>query len=346
MKKDIVWLDYSRFIGIFLVVFCHSFPTIAQWNDSKLAEAIWDYIYLFHMPLFFIISGYLYKQGESNGLKRLWHHLVIPYILYQLLYLPVQLIHFKQEITDVDLWIKFFVGLLAGDGYDTPISYHICLPCWFIICIIQLHLFFLYIPIKKITSIIICVFSILFLVIRKYYALDFFFCVDCTIMALPYFLLGHYLGKNGFVESINGRKTNLFIAFISGIIVYFILKYNGAAQMNVLSYGDNVFLNYLAGIIGSLMIFMIAKVLADLWHEKERIKTISRNTLFIIFFHWLLLTFWGIILSKAIIMLDVSVSFVFIICASFLITLVILWISKKMIDYGGKRIPLLFGKSR
>ena len=128
MKKDIVWLDYSRFIGIFLVVFCHSFPTIPGWIEVRPVKAIWDYVYLFHMPLFFIVSGYLYKQGSPNGLRRLWIRLIVPYFLYQLFYLPIQFIHFKQELTNLDFWIKIFVGMLSGDGYDTPISYCICLP--------------------------------------------------------------------------------------------------------------------------------------------------------------------------------------------------------------------------
>ena len=344
MKKDIVWLDYSRFFGIFLVVFCHSFPTIAALSEVKPVKAVWDYIYLFHMPLFFIISGYLYKQGGANGLKKLWHHLIEPYIIYQLLYLPFQLIHFKQMITDIDVWMKFFMGLLFGDGYDTPISYHICLPCWFIICILQLHLFFSFVPIKKITSITICVFSVLFLVIRRYYAFDLYFCIDCTIMALPYFLFGHYLSKKGIMELIDDWKINLLIAFLGGMAVYYILQINGPAQINVLSFGDNVLLNYLAGIVGSLMIFMIAKITTGIWHEKEWIKTISRNTLFIIFFHWFILTIWGMLISKAIIIMNVHVSFVFIMCVSFLITLVILWISKVICDYGVKIVPFVFGK--
>ena len=94
MKKDIVWLDFSRFIGIFLVVFCHSLPTIAGWDEYWPAGTLWDYIYLFHMPLFFFVSGYLYRQGKQDGLKRVWLHLIVPYILYLLLsYLSAMLVY-------------------------------------------------------------------------------------------------------------------------------------------------------------------------------------------------------------------------------------------------------------
>lgn len=146
------------------------------------------------------------------------------------------------------------------------------------------------------------------------------------------------------MEIINDWKINLLIAFILGMTVYYILQINGPAQINVLSYGDNVLLNYLAGIVGSLMIFLIAKISTEIWHEREWIKTISRNTLFIIFFHWFVLTIWGMLISKIIIIMDIKVSFAFIMCVSFMITLVILWISKVIYDHGVKRLPLVFGK--
>ena len=48
-KKRLNYLDYAKGIGILLVVLGHIYN-----NSVKL------WIYSFHMPLFFIISGYLY----------------------------------------------------------------------------------------------------------------------------------------------------------------------------------------------------------------------------------------------------------------------------------------------
>lgn len=47
IKKRILWIDVLRGIAMFLVVYGHT---------SQNAE-IKKYIYAFHMPLFFIISG-------------------------------------------------------------------------------------------------------------------------------------------------------------------------------------------------------------------------------------------------------------------------------------------------
>lgn len=66
MKKDIVWLDYARTMGIFLVIFGHCLQSFPEWQINEKLQGIYDYIYLFHMPLFFIISGFLFKRETIN----------------------------------------------------------------------------------------------------------------------------------------------------------------------------------------------------------------------------------------------------------------------------------------
>lgn len=67
------WLDIARAIGIMLVVLAHILPK---------NSFIWRYINLFHMPFFFIVSGYLYRnkgtltQFVKHELKSLW----LPYV--------------------------------------------------------------------------------------------------------------------------------------------------------------------------------------------------------------------------------------------------------------------------
>ena len=58
-------MDYARYIGIFLVVFGHSLQKF-NWDECAFVKTLWDYIYLFQMPLFFIISGYLYESKAVN----------------------------------------------------------------------------------------------------------------------------------------------------------------------------------------------------------------------------------------------------------------------------------------
>lgn len=203
MNKDIVWIDYAKVIGIWLVILGHSIQRMPGWEDSFLRTS-YDWIYLFHMPLFFVISGYLYKGKSHEPLRtgggKIWWSLVVPYLIYQIAFLPFAIWIHKEELLADGLWWKLLVGIIDGDGYNTPISLYDCLPCWFIVSIIQLRILFLFVDINKLSAAILTIISVLFLVIRKHLYFDLFFCIDSTFMAIPYFLIGYYM-----------RKTSLFV---------------------------------------------------------------------------------------------------------------------------------------
>lgn len=72
-------LDIAKAIGIILVVIGHS------------SSPIGNFIYLFHMPLFFFISGYFYKEEYSNNIRTLivkrLKTLYLPFVAYQMIFL-------------------------------------------------------------------------------------------------------------------------------------------------------------------------------------------------------------------------------------------------------------------
>lgn len=58
--------------------------------------------------------------------------------------------------------------------------------------------------------------------------------------------------------------------------------------MNGPSVGEDVFVNYIAGFSGTLLVCNISSLFSSV---PKFVKEISRNTLFIIFFHWCCLCF-------------------------------------------------------
>lgn len=79
MSKHISYMDIAKALGIILVVIGHA--------DSKFSNII----FLFHMPLFFFISGYFYNDKYSYNpkpliLKRL-KTLYLPFVTFELIYL-------------------------------------------------------------------------------------------------------------------------------------------------------------------------------------------------------------------------------------------------------------------
>lgn len=232
---------------------------------------------------------------------------------------------------------------MDGDGYNTPFSMYVCLPCWFIISIIQLRILFLFMPINKVSASFLTLFAIVFLVMRKRLNTDYYFCIDSTIMAIPYFLSGYYLRRKlDFLQGINNIRL-LSLAVLFGVIVYVNLAINGAAQMNGPSYGKFVLANYLAGFSGSMMVFMISIPIAKNLHENSFVKTISRYTLFIIFFHWVMLLFVGRILHLE--FLHGIGTIGYILCA-FALSVFILAVSYFVIILCGNKYTIVFGKKK
>lgn len=70
------WIDWAKVFGIYLVVLGHT-------TDGS--ELIRPLIYSFHMPLFFMISGYLEKKYSGSAIsyiKKTAKRLLIPYLIY------------------------------------------------------------------------------------------------------------------------------------------------------------------------------------------------------------------------------------------------------------------------
>ncbi|WP_054655013.1 acyltransferase family protein [Secundilactobacillus silagei] len=58
-RKRIVWLDIAKGIGMFAVVCGHNLKSYVEQNpDSRY---LYNFVYWWHMPLFFLISGFFLK---------------------------------------------------------------------------------------------------------------------------------------------------------------------------------------------------------------------------------------------------------------------------------------------
>ena len=74
MKKRIEYIDIAKGVAIILVLLGHIETCPAGLKSS---------IYSFHMPLFFILSGYFMKEGTELRLlaKKLFKSLMVPYLI-------------------------------------------------------------------------------------------------------------------------------------------------------------------------------------------------------------------------------------------------------------------------
>lgn len=72
-KNRIEYMDIANGIGIILVIIGHM---------PIKNEYCRDFIYSFHMPLFFLISGYFFKHTDNKKcLRKIFKSLIIPYVI-------------------------------------------------------------------------------------------------------------------------------------------------------------------------------------------------------------------------------------------------------------------------
>lgn len=123
------WLDILRGFMMYFVIYGH----ITEWDDAI------DYIYSFHMPVFFLISGITSRfSRETSTLRFIWKKffgLVVPYFILNLYVVPLrkwlELIGEcnLQSVSDQILGILFSN---SNTGYKMASNTLWFLPCLFL----------------------------------------------------------------------------------------------------------------------------------------------------------------------------------------------------------------------
>lgn len=79
------FFDNARFLLMALVVIGHAFERM---QSVSVTRHLYEFLYVFHMPAFIFISGYLsHDRLDRRVLDRLFRQLLLPYVVFQLLYL-------------------------------------------------------------------------------------------------------------------------------------------------------------------------------------------------------------------------------------------------------------------
>ncbi len=113
-KQYFDWIDAAKGLGIILVVFAHTLvPQIRE--ESLNASFIWIFIYNFHMPLFFFLSGYLFEKGlerytdKGKFILGKLKYLMLPYLTFSI---------FAYVFIAIALKIGPLASVLKSGGYS------------------------------------------------------------------------------------------------------------------------------------------------------------------------------------------------------------------------------------
>lgn len=118
------WIDVCRAIAIILVLLGHNNPPFIK------------YIFGFHVPMFFLISGYLYKDVQAGDeikyLKKTFTRYFAPYYILSLVNLVIRVLMIKFLQPDYTFSAKEIWDYVIAIVYVAPDHMPGCGPMWFL----------------------------------------------------------------------------------------------------------------------------------------------------------------------------------------------------------------------
>lgn len=125
MKERIVWLDYGKTIAIYLVVLAH----------TALYKPAEGFIYTFHMPFFFFMSGYLFSYSKYPSymefVKRRFRQLLVPYVVINMITYLLWLLVLRNVGSDAGENVGALSPLMAAVTVNATEMVH-DVPLWFL----------------------------------------------------------------------------------------------------------------------------------------------------------------------------------------------------------------------
>ncbi len=309
--KRLYWIDSAKAIGMLLVILGH------MYSGSRFHWLIFS----FHMPLFFAISGFLYKHvGIKKEISKILFSLFIPYLLYSVLLMTI---YFAMHGVNTELVINHVIGNHNGNvGIWVPIC-----PLWFIMALIWMRLI----------ATILCNKILLFLggAIILYMLLNSIMPetldilkIKSTLLCFPFFVMGQMVNKYHVIEKFFSEKNVLYreiylIVFLSlGVIWGYS---NGSVDVNRNIYGNNLPTFY---IVATSLIFVFLSLCKIYIDQKWAIlQILSEGTFLTMALHY-------VMINPLLMFMPKFLAFITIVVICILLTC----LSKKF-------VPILLGKN-
>lgn len=273
------WVDVAKGYGILLVMLGHLEPGILE-----------PYIYSFHVPLFFFLSGYVFNDKRSFGefLLKKCKGILLPYFSFGLIIIAFQRIH--GEVSDS---ADFTFSLLKSQLTDLLIQKR-CWDLWFISCLFLVDIiFYLMVKLFRNQFLILAVsIALIPLGLHLYKTSNYnlswnYWNIDVCFFAILFFALG-YVSRNGFLISLMElfKKKHLsiafFVIFALANIILGTISYRTSGnflEMYMGTYG-------IPGLAIPAAIFgILATVIFSQWFTLRGIKYIGMNSLLYYAFH-------------------------------------------------------------
>ena len=279
-KTRIAWIDILRGFMMLFVIYGHT-------TDNGL---VLTYIYSFHMPIYFVISGMTFRFNKVwDTAQYTWNKfvgLMIPYFLLNLYVAPLRLWMEDLQVTNDQSLTDLFLGVLysnADCGLKMSSNTTWFIPCLFLT---TMMFFFLRKMFSRDRDLIwaVVVVTVAFALLGQARGTGGFWHWKSAVMALVFYLAGYLFMEH--VSEVQEWVEKLRWKLLVPIVVlafagYWLSKINGYVSMIHNQY-ENLILYYasaLASCAAVILIFMMLSRSALFLKLAKPVDFVGRKTL-------------------------------------------------------------------
>ncbi len=272
------WIDTLKAFALFSVFFGHK-------TNCTVLETI---IYSFHIPIFFWISGYLFKVTKYPNFRTfLWRRfrtLMVPYFVFASMsfafwVLVVRSLSVRGGVYSIEPW-QSFVGIIYGIG-SGPWHHPLNVALWFLPCLFITDIYFWFINVRlgslKARIVALCFFCFTGLLFSCVLPFRMPWSADVALCAVIFYTAGYYTGRNdSFLNHVTLKQKTTAIIFF-GVLNFLLALANGKADLNYNFYGNPLFF-FGAAFSGILFWYLIIRETRDF----RFISYLGENTIILI----------------------------------------------------------------
>jgi len=283
MKERVVWVDYVKAFCIFFVVLGH----------SHVSHPIKIFIYAFHIPTFFFISGLFFSFDNYptyfSFLKKRITQLLLPYLFFNIITYLFWLFIGRNFGLDAENQISPLIPLW-GIFYGSPVCHFLehCIPLWFIICLFSVeniyYVVFYKVKTKFMNLFFIFLFAILGYIDYKYNNFVFPWGINVVLAMICFYGVGSFFKIDHFTHKKTSNNRLFLYLLFSLILLILFAGFNGKIEVAYRDYNNYIYF-FIAATFGILFIIQFCKLLFRIFGHINFLQFIGKNTLIILALH-------------------------------------------------------------
>jgi fucose 4-O-acetylase-like acetyltransferase len=251
-QKRLHWVDCCKGICIILVVYGHVTGGLVASNAvpaGSVYDRLRDWVYLFHMPAFFLLSGLFAPRSLGRTLGTVLQNkimtLVYPYILWTGIYLSTQFVMARDVNNPPDI-------AKASHFLWEPYGYGL----WFLYSLFLISLLFHSLMLARVSKATALLGAVALHVAAGFNAFEFWPILNTALLNFIYYAIGGLYSETAFAWWSDGKPGNSMLA---GIILL------GLMTILALAFGHSkVPIGLMAALLGIAGVVCLAKGLAVL----------------------------------------------------------------------------------